>query len=160
MHRDPAIRLVACFEAAKGVFVLLAATGLLSLLHKDATAVAASLLEHAHLNPASHYPQIFLDAAAHLDDHRLLMLAGGAAVYAVFRLVEAYGLYFERPWAEMLAALSGAIYVPFEVLGLVRHASWHGALLLLVNLGIVGLMVRAMRQRSRVAPSPSGRGVG
>lgn len=148
-HR--AIRAVAWFEAAKALLVLAAGSGLLALLHRDVHALAAALIAHAHLNPASHYPRIFLDAAANLGDTRLLALAGGALAYAALRAVEAWGLYFERPWAEVLAAVSGAVYVPFEVAGLLHQASWHGALLLGVNLGIVALMVRAMMQRRRAA---------
>jgi uncharacterized membrane protein (DUF2068 family) len=47
----------------------------------------------------------------------------------------------------VLAAMSGAIYVPFEVLGLMHQPSWHGAFLLTVNLAVVALMVRAMLRR-------------
>jgi uncharacterized membrane protein (DUF2068 family) len=155
---DRSVRVVALVEAAKGLVVLLAASGLLSLLHKDVYRVAALLVEHAHLNPASKYPQIFLDAAARLGDSRLLMLAAGAALYAAVRLVEAYGLYFERAWAEVLAAVSGAVYVPFEVAGLVRGPSWHGVALLLVNLAVVALMVRAMRRRRRAVVTAVGTG--
>ena len=77
----------------------------------------------------------------------LLLLAAGAAAYAGVRFVEAYGLFLEKSWAELLAALSGAVYVPFELLGLVREPSWHGAALLALNLAIVAIMVRAMRKR-------------
>lgn len=149
MATDRAVRLVAFLEAAKGAVVLLAASGLLSLLHKDVYGLAVLLIEHAHLNPASRYPRIFLDAAANTGDSRLLWLAAGAALYAAVRLVEAYGLYFQRAWAEVLAAVSGAIYVPFELAGLAQAPSWHGAALLLLNLAIVGLMIRALRQRRR-----------
>ena len=145
---------MAYFEAAKGIVVLLAATGLLSLIHRDVYALAALLIEQAHLNPASKYPQIFLDAAATVGDSRLLMLAAGAAVYAAVRLVEAYGLYFERVWAELLAAVSGAIYVPLELLELVHKPSWYAAALLFLNLAIVALMVGAMLRR-RGPPAPS-----
>lgn len=153
MASDKAVRAVAYLEATKGVVVLAAATGLLSLIHKDVYAFAAMLIEHAHLNPASKYPQIFLDAAAHLQDSRLLMLAAGAALYALLRFVEAYGLYRERAWAEALAALSGGVYVPFELVGLLHEASWHGFALLVLNLAVVALMVRAMLRR-RTANAP------
>jgi len=142
------LRAVAFFEAFKGIVVLVAATGLLSLLHKDVFAIAASMIEHLHLNPASTYPQIFLDWAARLHDTRLMMLALGAALYSLVRLVEAYGLYFNRAWAEILAALSGAIYVPFEIAGLIRAVTWHGFALLAVNLIVVGIMVRALLTRT------------
>jgi uncharacterized membrane protein (DUF2068 family) len=144
---DKTIRLVAYLEAAKGVLVLAGATGLLSLLHRDVYEFAVTLIEHAHLDPASKYPQIFLDAAAKVGDTRLLTLAAGAAVYAAIRLVEAWGLYFEKAWAEVMAAAGGAIYIPIELLGLARSPSWHGAVLLGVNIGVVALMLRALLQR-------------
>lgn len=71
MARSRAIGFVAFIEAAKGVVVLLAATGLLSLLHRDVHEIAAKLIEHMHLNPASKYPRIFLEA---LDVLAILML--------------------------------------------------------------------------------------
>lgn len=142
-----AIRAVACFEAAKGAAVLLAATGILSLIHRDLHAVAAVFIEHMHLNPASRYPQIFLELTGRLNDSRLLVLAAGAFAYSLVRFLEAYGLFLERAWAEVLAALSGAIYVPFEVLELVRGPTWLGATLLALNIAIVGVMVRALVKR-------------
>lgn len=147
MQQRQTLRLIALFEAFKGVIVLLVAAGALSLLHKDLRSIAISLVEHAHLNPASHYPQIFIDAASHTQNARLLWLAVGAAVYSLIRLAEAWGLYFERAWAEVLAAGSGAIYVPFEVLELVRRPTLLGAALLLINLGIVAVMLRALQLR-------------
>jgi len=146
-----AIRAIAFFEAFKGAIVLLAATGLLSLLHRDVYDIAVRFVEHAHLNPAAKYPQIFLDAAAKMQDSRLMLLALGAAAYSLVRFVEAYGLYRERAWAEVLAAGSGAIYVPFEVLEIYRHASWHGVLLLILNIVVVFIMLNALMRRRRRA---------
>lgn len=147
-----ALRAVAFFEAAKGLAVLLAATGLLALLHHDISALAASLVQHTHLNPASKYPRIFLDAAACLQHTRLAWLALGAAAYCATRFVEAYGLYRERPWAEWLAAVSGGIYIPFEVAGVVHERTALSAVLLLANLAVVGVMVRALVARRRASP--------
>ena len=151
MATSRAIDLVAFVEGAKGLVVLLAATGLLSLVHRDVHALAASLIEHLHLNPASKYPQIFLDAASRIQNGRLLLLAGGAAAYASIRLIEAYGLFKGRQWAEVLAAVSGAIYVPFEVFELIKRPAWLGAIILLVNLLVVAIVVRALLVRRRAA---------
>lgn len=68
MRLSEAIRVVAIFEAVKGALILLAGFGLLSLVHRDVHALAAQLIAHAHLNPASRYPHIFLDAASHTSD--------------------------------------------------------------------------------------------
>jgi len=44
-----------------------------------------------------------------------------AAIYVTLRFIEAYGLWYIRPWAEWLAIASGTIYVPFEALDLLRR---------------------------------------
>lgn len=147
MHRRPAVRLIALFEATKGLLVLMAGLGLLSLLHKDLQDLAVRLVRHSHLNPASHYPQIFINAASNLQDARLMTLAAGAAAYASIRLLEAYGLFTDKAWAEWLAVGSGAVYMPFEMLHLVRHPDALAALLLLANGAIVAVMVNALRRR-------------
>ncbi len=145
---DP-VRAVALFEAGKGALSLLAATGLLSLIHVDVDALALRLVEHFHLNPASKYPGIFLEAAHAASGSRVLLLAAGAALYAALRGVEAYGLFRRRAWAEWLAAASGAVYVPFEVFELAREPSGLAAAFLVVNLAVVGVMVRALWVRRR-----------
>lgn len=144
-----ALRFVAAMEAIKGGIVVIGGFGLLSLVHHDVGDVAARLIRHLHLNPAKHYPQIFIDAAAQLDDARLWALAAGAGGYAVVRLTEAYGLWRGRAWAEWLAAVSGAIYIPFEIYELGRGVSFLRLITFSCNVLIVALMVRALRQRQR-----------
>jgi uncharacterized membrane protein (DUF2068 family) len=150
-----ALRTVALFEAFKGLLALAAASGLLALLHGDLHGLAVRLVHHLHLNPAAHYPQVFVAFAEHLQDMRLGLLAAGAAAYALLRLVEAYGLFRNRAWAEWLSAASGAIYVPFELAGLVRHADPLHAVLLLANLAVVGVMVLALWRRRGEAVRPA-----
>ena len=145
------IRVVALFEAFKGFVVLLAGTGLLANIHRTLPDLAAMVIAHLHMNPASHYPHIFLDAVSSLGDPHLSLLALGAALYAAVRLAEGYGLYFDKAWAEILAAASGAIYVPFEIVALVHHPSWHAALFLALNLAVVALMLFALRRRRLAA---------
>ena len=148
MSNNGAIKTVAAFEALKGALVLAASSGVL-LVHQSLHSFAASLVEHTHLNPASKYPHIFLDAATHLQDTNLLVLALGAACYSVLRFVEAFGLYRSAAWAEVFAALSGAVYVPFEVANLWRSANWLSFGALLLNLLVVIVMVVSLLRRRR-----------
>jgi len=149
MTSAKAVRLVAILEASKGLLVLVAATGLLSLIHHDLRAVAVALIEHLHLNPAAKYPHIFLDAASALGNSRLILLALGAAAYSTVRFVEAYGLFYERAWAELFAAGSGSVYVPFELAELMLRPTWYGIALLLLNLAVVAVMLWALWVRRR-----------
>lgn len=144
------VRTVALLEAAKGILVILTGCGALSLIHHDVQQFAERLVGHLHLNPAKHFPQIFIEAASHLTDARLWTLAAFAAAYGLVRLVEAYGLWHGRRWAEWFATVSGAIYVPFEFYELLRKANWLSLSALVVNLLVVGLMVYALLRSHQV----------
>ena len=149
MPSSNGVRVIAAFEAAKGGLVLLAGFGLLALIHHDVQAVADSLVERFHLNPASRYPQIFLRAAGALTDARLWLLAAGAAAYAFARFVEAYGLWRHRRWAEWLAVLSGGVYAPIEVYELAHGITWPKIAALGLNTVIVCYMSYALLQSRR-----------
>lgn len=150
MKTSKAIRAVAAFEAFKGFLALAAASGFLLLVHKDLHDLAVRLVEHAHLNPAAHYPSIFIVAAEHLQSTRFTLIALGAAAYSTLRFVEAYGLHLEAAWAEVLAAASGVIYVPFELAELIHRISWLSAGALVINIVVVAIMVVALFDRRKV----------
>ena len=135
------IRVVAVFEALKGVLVLSAGLGLLSLVHHDLQATAERLVRHSHLNPARHYPRIFIEAASHTNDSRLRSLAELAFLYAAVRFVEAYGLWRMRVWAEWFAIIAGSVFLPVEVYELFRRATGMRGIVLLTNLFIVAYLV-------------------
>lgn len=137
MRSSLGVRTVALLEAVKGLLVLLVGFGLLALIHHDVQHVAGMLVQHLHLNPAKRYPRIFIDAATAATDARLWVLAGLALPYAGMRLIEAYGLWQERRWAEWLAVGSGGIYVPAELYEMSRGITWINALALIINAAIV-----------------------
>jgi len=139
-RRLTTLRMVALLELLKGLLVLLAGCGVLSLLHRDVGFAAEELVRHLHLNPASHMPRIFIDAASNLNDSKLWLLAAAALGYSLVRAVEATGLWFHKSWAEWFGALTGGIYIPFEVYELVQKLTWARVAVLAVNLVVVGTL--------------------
>jgi uncharacterized membrane protein (DUF2068 family) len=148
------LRAIALFEAFKGVIVLAPGFGVLSLLGRDAAALAERLINRMHLNPAGHYSHIFLIMMGDVTNQRLWLIAGFALLYAAVRFAEAYGLWHERRWAEWFAALSGAVYIPIELYEIVSHATWLKFATLSVNLLIVGYMVWLLTERRRQRAVP------
>jgi len=147
--RHTALRPIAVFEAFKGAIVLIAGFGLLSFLGRDADAFAAQLVHRMHLDPANHYPKIFIQAMSDLTNTRLWLLAGFAAAYAAVRFVEAYGLWHARRWAEWFATLSGSIYVPVEIYELGHRFTWLKTTTLILNLIVVAYMVWLLTESRR-----------
>jgi uncharacterized membrane protein (DUF2068 family) len=143
------IRAVAVFEAIKGVFVLAAGFGLLSLLHKDAHHIACEFISKVHLNPAQKYPKIFIDLADHITDGKLWFFAGLALFYSTFRFVEGYGLWKVRVWAEWLAVVSGTIYLPIEIYEVCVKVSFVSVFALVANIVVVGLVAYVLIQKKQ-----------
>ena len=149
-------RVVAVFEAAKGVLVLLVGFGLLAVVDQDIQSVAEELVRTLHLNPAKHLPRIFLKAAEGVADTRLWMLAAFAMGYAVLRLAEAFGLWFGRRWAEWVAVASGSLYIPLEIYALSQRATWVRVGTLVANVAIVAYIGFTLwrRRNGRELPAP------
>jgi len=140
------LRGIATFEMAKGLVVLLAATGVVLLMQKeDPWDIADGLLRLLHISPDHRLAQLFLDWADSLTDARVYAVAAVAAAYSILRFLEAYGLWYARAWAEWIALISGAMYLPFEVYILAHRLSWIHALILAINLAIVCYMIHLLK---------------
>jgi uncharacterized membrane protein (DUF2068 family) len=135
------LRTVATIEAFKGIVVLLLGLALLGLLHKDAEDIAESFLEHLHINPDRRLAQALLHSASRLTDARLWTIAAVAVIYATVRFTEAWGLWNRRVWAEWFALLSGALYLPWEVLKVAERPNWEHVAILSANLCILLYML-------------------
>jgi len=148
-----ALRAVGAFEALKGILVLLLAFGLLSLLHKDVEDMAEGLLIHLHISPEHKLGHAVLNAASNMTDRRVWALAAAAVAYSTVRFVEAWGLWNRRVWAEWFALLSGALYLPWEILKLAQKTTWIHLLVFAGNVAIL-LYMLYVRMRALYGPAP------
>jgi len=135
-----ALRTIAVFEALKGVTALAASLGLLGLLHRDLHQIAETLISHFGLQPGDHYPSLILRQADLLQNANVQSLVALATGYVVVRFAEAYGLWHQRAWGQWLGALSGSLYVPFELWHLTSRPSAAGVTVLIVNLLVIGFL--------------------
>jgi uncharacterized membrane protein (DUF2068 family) len=126
----------------------MAGFGLFSLMHRDAEHVADLLSRRLHLNPAKEHARIFLELLSNLSSTRLWLFAALALTYSCVRFIEAYGLWRKRAWAKWFAALSGAIYVPFELYELYLGPTRLKLAALIINLAVVAYMVHSIRSNA------------
>jgi uncharacterized membrane protein (DUF2068 family) len=156
--QKPLLRFVAMFEFGKGVFVMAMGLCALLLVHKDAWLLAESLLALFHINPDRRYAQLFLDFADSATDKRLWTAASVAFTYGGLRLIEAYGRWRQRGWAEWIAFVAGAVFLPLEIRELSRGITVLRVVLFLGNMGVVTYMYFLLRynhrERQKVAAAP------
>ena len=158
-HRG--LRTVAIIEATKGALVLLAAFGFFEIIRHniDLDAVAGNLLYFFHVNPNLRISHVVMRLAGRMMDADVLTVLTIATVYSSLRFIESYGLWRQRVWAEWLAIISGAIYLPYELYKLVRRPSLFHWTILLINIAIVLYIAWVRwdeikeRQRGPVSPA-------
>jgi uncharacterized membrane protein (DUF2068 family) len=134
------LRAVATFEAFKGGLVLVLGTALL-LVHSRIQDVAEGLLYHLHIGEERRFGHMLMDAATKFSDARVLTVALAIGMYSAVRFVEAWGLWNRRVWAEWFALLSGALYLPWELLKVVERVTWERVGVLVINLAVVLYML-------------------
>lgn len=149
MRARNGLKLIAALEAFKGVISLLVGIGLHTLAGRNLQQIAETLVSHAHLNPASHIPGVFIHAASSFPVSDLSLMAVGALVYALVRLIEAYGLWHGLVWTEWFALGSGAIYIPLEIYEIFAHANIWSVAVFLVNVLIVWYMAKVLLQQKK-----------
>jgi uncharacterized membrane protein (DUF2068 family) len=133
------LRAVAVLECVKGLLAIAASFVFLEIMHKnvDLEDAAQNLLYYLHIDPDRRLSQVFVEAAGKVMDVDVKLLITIAFVYAAGRLIESYGLWRQRVWAEWLAMISGAVYLPFELYKLVRKPTMVHWAILLVNVAVV-----------------------
>ena len=161
-----ALRGVAALEFLKGLLVVAAGLALLSLSHHSLGVenIAEELLHLLHLNPDWHISVFLLRSAARLEHASHATVLAAFIIYPTLRFVEAYGLWGARAWAEWLALISGAAYLPFEVTSLLHKHTAIRLAVLLINLAVVIYMaylrLEGHRTRRSSRQAKSGYGLG
>jgi uncharacterized membrane protein (DUF2068 family) len=111
--------------------------------------VAERLMTHLHLNPASHYPNVLITAAAPVSDENINLVAACVILYTLIRFIEAYGLWHQKRWIEWFALISGAVYIPFEIREIIIYFNFLTVSALLVNLVVVAYLIHLMFKSPR-----------
>jgi uncharacterized membrane protein (DUF2068 family) len=137
-----AVRTTAIIEAVKGALVLTIGVGLASGLRHH----AQRLLERwsAHLDPLAHLSHVLARLGSLLGRIDPPIALAVASLYACARFAEAYGLWHARAWALWLGAISGAIFVPFELLQLLRRPGLMSLAILIANITILAILARPL----------------
>ena len=135
--RLQALRSIALLELVKGIVVLGAAV---SLYWIDPSDVAGAFLNYLHISPDRHFAHMLFRLADRLSNVKLWHVVVVASIYSGLRFAEAFGLWRARAWAEWVALVSGAIYLPYEINRLAHRVSLLHVSIFLVNLAVVAFM--------------------
>jgi len=145
--------LIAIFKLFKGLLLLVTGIGILSLLHKDVSAVVLEWARLLSVDPDSRFIHKLLSKLWGVDDRKLEAVSAGTFFYSSLLLTEGVGLLMRRRWAEYFTIITTAALIPLEIYEIFRHVTVVRILILVVNLLIVAYLVerRVSGHRRRVA---------
>lgn len=140
----PGLHLIAVFEGVKGLLALAAATGLALLGPQPLRRWVEELIGRFHLDPQHGVLPGLLNAINPEAVHWAIIIV---LVYALMRLVEAWGLWRARIWASWLGCVGSAAYLPLDLYALYHHHGWHTWAVLIVNVIVVIVLWRDIVKR-------------
>lgn len=148
--------LIAIFKLFKGLVLIVTGVGLLSLLHKDVSAVVLEWARALSLDPDNHIIHKLLAKLWGLDDRKLEEISAGTFFYAALFLTEGVGLLMRQTWAEYFTIITTALLIPIEVYELVQRVTPIRILILIINILIVAYLVARRVHEHRRAVAATG----
>ena len=145
-HAQPGFHLLALFEGLKGVLALVAAASLEIMGPQPLQDLVAGLITKFNLNPHSGPLPTLLHAINPAAVHFAALVL---VLYALVRLLEAWGLWRAKAWASWLGCIAAALYLPFDIYAFATHRHWLEAVVVAINLLVVWVLARDLRKRRR-----------
>jgi uncharacterized membrane protein (DUF2068 family) len=101
-----------------------------------------------HIDAEHRFIQKVLVHLSLIDNHTLEAIATVSLIFASLLLLEGFGLIFQKLWAEYLTVAETAIFIPFEIYEIIRHATITKVSILTINIAIVIYLLLAILRKS------------
>jgi uncharacterized membrane protein (DUF2068 family) len=141
------VRLIALFKLSKGVLLIALGVAALKLLHTDIASLVENWVAALGLDQNSRFVGRVLSTAAALSPNRVRDLIAGSFLYGGLFLTEGIGLWLLKRWAMWFTVIITGSFLPAEIYELARRPSAGKVVLIVMNLALVGYLVREIRER-------------
>jgi len=134
-----------------GLLLTAVATGVLSFIHKDVGAIVEHWVNLLRFDPENRHIAALLEKLDLVDDRQLRKIGGLTFVYAGLLLTEGAGLLLRKRWGEFLTVIATGFFIPLEIHEVIKRFDFPRMALLIINVGIVWYLLRALLGKHRQA---------
>jgi uncharacterized membrane protein (DUF2068 family) len=142
---EKSLKTIAVFEFSKGLLVLIAGLGVLSLLNYNIQNKFEDYVSSFNYVPHGKVSAIIYYAITHPKNSLLILLASFAIIYSSLRFAEGYGLWHQANWAKWIGLISTLIYLPYEIYDLVIRPGIIPVFLIAINLIVIYVLYANIR---------------
>jgi uncharacterized membrane protein (DUF2068 family) len=143
-----ALRAIAVFKLCKALGLLVVAVASFDLVRSAQLDTFAEWIEQLPIHHGHRLLTHLLDAMLQLGPHKFIAIGLGACVYASLFLVEGWGLWRGRRWAEYLTTIATTSLIPFELYEIARHTTLLKVGALALNVAIVGYLIWLLQREA------------
>ena len=143
-HR--ALRVIAAYKIAKAVGLVIVAIAAFDLVQSERVDALADWIMQLPVHQGHPYAVALIDKVLGLGPRKFLAIGTVACIYAALFVVEGWGLWREKRWAEYLTVIVTASLIPLEVWEIHHHFTWLKVLALALNAAIVWYLVYLLRE--------------
>jgi uncharacterized membrane protein (DUF2068 family) len=148
-QRHPGLRVIAFYELAKTVCLLLLALAAFHLDRRENFAHLVHWLEHLDLTGSNELRWKLVSMLVDFGPSKFVAIGLVTLGYAVLFAVEGIGLWLGKYWAEWFTVIATGSLIPLELYETLYHFGWLKFAMLVGNVAIIIYLVRiALQPRS------------
>ena len=144
-QRDQVIEIIALFKFVLAAGLIALSFGSFKLLDPS----SADLLKGwiLALSETDTHPRLLrgLEIVADLGPRKFQVIGAAALFYAVLYIVEGFGLWYEKRWAEWLTVIATSLFIPLEIYEVIRHISIARVGAVVINVALVAYLIYRIR---------------
>jgi uncharacterized membrane protein (DUF2068 family) len=145
-HDGAALRAIAIYKFVKGLALLLVAIVAFRLINTPTLEHLAAWIVQLPIRSGHGIVLRWVDDLLGLTPRKFELIGIGASIYATLFLIEGWGLWRRKRWAEYLTVSATASLIPFEVWEVFHHFTWLKVLAFALNVAIVVYLWRIVRR--------------
>jgi len=139
--------LIGAFKLLKALLLIIVGIGAFRLLHRDLASTVVHWTNLLRVDPDNRFVHRFLIRILRVTPTQLRELSIGTFLYAGLFATEGVGLLFRKRWAEYFTIVTTSGLIPLELYEMARHFTAAKLVVLVVNIMIVGYLVKRVRSR-------------
>ena len=149
---DKSVKTIAVFEFSKGILVLIAGFGVLSLLNNKIQEKFEYFVSQFNYSPQGKITSSIYGAITNPRDSLLIIIASFAILYSSLRFAEGYGLWHQANWAKWIGLISSLIYLPYEIYDLAKHPGILPIIFIIINLIVIYILYTTITIKHKPIP--------
>jgi uncharacterized membrane protein (DUF2068 family) len=146
-HTHRALKYIAAFKLVKALGLIIVAVAAFDLVQSRHVVALADWVTQLPFHQGHRFAVDMVDKLLGFGPRKFLAIGTVACIYASVFIVEGWGLWREKRWAEYLTVIVTASLIPFEMWEIFQHFTWLKIFALVLNVVIVWYLIYVLREK-------------